>query len=303
MTQPRPGPDHSLYRHSPFPTRPTLRWPGGERLAFAVFLYLEHWELSPPPESVYDRRHESLLGAVFPNYKIHSQYEYGNRVGIFRVLEALGKYNWPITIAANASACLHYPALVRHLVQAGCEFAAHGWSATRMLSSAMTAEVEARAIAESMDAVAQATGRRPVGWIGQDYGESTHTLDLLANAGIEYVADWANDDQPYFMNTRPTLVSIPNQCEWDDVQLVWHRKVHPSAHCESMCEAFDRLHEEGAKTAMFFGLHIHPWLSGAPHRICYLESALERLATKSEVWHAAAGQIATHVRASSVAAS
>ena len=62
---------------------------------------------------------------------------------------------------------------------------------------------------------------RPRGWIGLDYGESTVTPHLLAEAGLDYVADWGNDDQVYFLATNPPLLSIPNQAEWDDVQLIW----------------------------------------------------------------------------------
>lgn len=296
MTERRPGPDHALYAHSPFFQRPELVWPEGARLAACTFLYLEHWELTPPADAVYDRRHDGPLGGLSPNYKGHSLYEYGNRVGIFRVLDALAKYDWPITIAANASACLRYPALIAELKARGCEFAAHGWSVNRMLSSAMSEDAERAAIRESLDTMERVIGTRPTGWIGQDYGESTRTPQLLAEVGLAYVADWANDDQPYRMHTTPALVSIPNQCEWDDVQLVWHRKIHPSVHRDGVVEAFERLYEDGAQTGMFFGLHIHPWLSGASHRIAYLEDALARMAAKPAVWHTTAGEVAARFR-------
>lgn len=291
MTERRAGPDHALYPHSPLPQRARLRWPGSARVAFCVFLYFEYWELDPPQGTVYDRRHDGALGGLFPNYKVHSQFEYGNRVGIFRVLDALDRHGLPVTVAANAGACRNYPFLVREFQNRNYEIAAHGSFATRMLSSQMTEAEERAAIGESLDTIEQTTGQRPRGWIGQDFGESTRTPQLLAEAGVSYVADWANDDQPYVMQTSPPLISIPNQSEWDDVQLMWHRKIHPSVHRDGVCAAFERLHQDGAENGMFFGLHIHPWLMGAPHRIGYLEDALARLVTKGEVWRTTAGGV------------
>jgi hypothetical protein len=294
MTDRRLGPDHALYRHSPLPDRAPLRWPAGNRLAFVVFLYFEYWELDPPKDAIYDKRHDGPIGGLFPNYKVHTQYEYGNRVGIFRVLDLLDRHKLPVTVAANAGACEKYPYLVRQFRERGYEFAAHGSFATRMLSSAMSEADERAAIASSLDTIARTTGTRPRGWIGQDYGESTITPHLLGEAGLSYLADWGNDDQPYLTCTQPPLLSIPNQTEWDDVQLIWHRKVHPAIWCDTVVEAFSCLHADGADTGRFFGLHIHPWLMGMPHRIGYLEAAIERIASVPEVWRTTAGAVADH---------
>ena len=106
---------------------------------------------------------------------------------------------------------------MRQFGERSYEFAAHGTFATRMLSSQMSEAEERAAIASSLDTIARTAGTRPRGWIGQDYGESTVTPHLLAEAGLDYVADWGNDDQAYFLATNPPLLSISNQAEWDDV--------------------------------------------------------------------------------------
>lgn len=297
MTERREGPDHSLYRHSPLQERAPLRWPGNAGVALVVFLYFETWEIDPPKGSIYDRRHDGALGGLFPNYKVYSQYEYGNRVGVARVLDLLDRRRLPVTVAANSAACEKYPYLVRQFHARNYEFAAHGSFATRMLSSQMSEVEERAAIAESLDIIQRATGARPRGWIGQDYGESTTTLRLLAEAGLHYVADWGNDDQPYLLQTLPTLLSIPNQAEWDDVQMIWHRKVHPAIWRDTTLEAFSQLHADGASSGTVFGLHIHPWLMGQPHRIGYLEAVVDKIAVASEVWRTTAGGIADHFAA------
>ena len=175
MTERREGPDHTLYLHLPRPDRVPLRWPNGARVAFVVFLYFEAWEIDPPNSAVYDKRHDGVIGGLFPNYKTWSQYEYGNRVGIVRVLDLLGRHKLPVTVAANAGACERYRYLVRQFRERKYEFAAHGTFATRMLSTQMSESDERAAISESLDAIERTSGTRPRGWIGQDYGESTIT--------------------------------------------------------------------------------------------------------------------------------
>jgi peptidoglycan/xylan/chitin deacetylase (PgdA/CDA1 family) len=212
-----------------------------------------------------------------------------------RLLDLLDRHGLPVTIAANAGACAKYPYLVRQFSERGFEFAAHGSFATRMLSSRMSEGEERATIAESLDTIAQATGTRPRGWIGQDYGESSVTPRLLAGSGLDYVADWGNDDQPYMLQTQPPLLSIPNQAEWDDVQMIWHRKVSPAIWRDTVLEAFRQLHADGAASGAVFGLHIHPWLIGQPHRIAILEAVVDKIAAASRVWRTTAGGIADHV--------
>lgn len=295
MTERREGPDHTLYRHSPRPERAPIRWPNGARVAFVVFLYFETWEIDPPKDAVYDRRHDGVIGGLFPNYKTWSQYEYGNRVGIVRVLDLLKRHRLTATVAANAMACETYPSLVARFRERGYEFAAHGMSATRMLSSAVRVDEERATIASVLAAIERASGTRPRGWIGQDYGESTITPHLLAEAGLTYVADWGNDDQPSLLNTQPPLLSIPNQAEWDDVQMIAHRKVRADVWRDTVLEAFTQLNADGATSGTVFGLHIHPWLSGAPHRIALLEEIVDKIAATSDVWYTTADGIAGHL--------
>jgi peptidoglycan/xylan/chitin deacetylase (PgdA/CDA1 family) len=292
MTERRPGPDHALYPHMPLRQRAWLRWPGDARVALIVFLYFETWEIDPSQDAVYDRRHDGAIGGLFPNYKGWSQYEYGNRVGIVRVLDLLDRHRLPATVAVNSGACERYPYLVQQFRARGYEFAAHGAFATRMLSSRMSETQERAAITDALDTIERATGTRPRGWIGQDYGESTLTPHLLAAAGLSYVADWGNDDQPYRLQTQPPLVSIPNQAEWDDVQMIAHRKVQAAVWRDTVLEAFGRLHQDGAASGTVFGLHIHPWLTGAPHRIALLEEIVERIAATPDVWRTTAGELA-----------
>lgn len=289
------GIDNPHYAHSPLPHRSPLVWPGNARLAMCVFVYLEYYELDPPKGTRRDPRFSEMSGYFFPDYRTYSWHEYGNRVGIFRVLDALERYGAKVTVAANAEACRRYPYLVDTVQRRGYEIAAHGLTATRMLSSEMSVEEERSYITDTTESIERWTGTRPRGWVGQDYGESARTPQLLAESGYEYVADWANDDQPYSMLTHPPLLSIPNQEEWDDVQMLWHRRVPAPVFPRAIAEAFDVLWHESADTGRFFGLHIHPWLLGAPHRIALLEEALAAICLRPAVWHCRAADVADHL--------
>ena len=288
----KPGMDHPHHPFWPLPSRPRLGWPDGARLAFWVLLHLEYWELDPPEDAVRDPRFVGELGSFFPDYRTWTQRDYGNRVGIFRVLELLDRYGLKVTVAANSAALERYPYLVEELKRRGYEFAAHGSHATRMITSRMSESEERQFIASSIEAVTRAVGTKPNGWLGQDYGESARTPALLAEAGLDYVMDWPNDDQPYRMTVGTPFVSIPNQAEWDDVQLLWMRKVGMATYPKVLTEAFETLHEEGASSGRIFGLSLHPWLIGMAHRIRYLDDALRRIVEYREVWQATAGEIA-----------
>ncbi len=293
----RPGMDHDLYPFAPLPRRPALAWPGGARLAFWVVVHLERWELDPPAGALRDPRFKDPNGDFRPDYRSYSIREYGNRVGIFRIFEALDRHGIRATVAANSAACERYPFLVEECRRRGWEFAAHGSHATRMLSSRLSEAQERAAIGEAIERITQAAGARPTGWISQDFGESARTPQLLAESGMEYLADWPNDDQPYLMTTQPPLVSIPYQAEWDDVQALWHRRILTPDYPALVEEACAVLHGEGARSGRSFGLGIHPWLFGMPHRIRYLVQALERLSGFDGVWQAPLGEIARHARA------
>lgn len=288
--------DHPHYRYSAMPARPTLAWPGGARLAAFVTLYVEHWELAPPADAHRDPRFVGEYGSFFPDYRTWTQREYGNRVGIFRVLDALDAAGIVPAIALNAMAITRYPQLIEKLcARPGVEFVAHGESATRMLTTKMTEADERATIAGVLDAIERATGRRPTGWCGQDFGESIRTPQLLAEAGLAYVLDWPNDDQPYRLATSPSIVSVPNHSEWDDVQAQWFRRVSPADHARLAIEAFDGLREEGAASGRVFGLGIHGWVSGMPNRIRYLRELLLALRGREGVWWTTPGAIAAHV--------
>ena len=289
------GMDNPWYDFSPYPKRPKLNWPRNARVAFYVVLHLEYYELLPPDGIVRDSRFTGEFGTYHPDYRTWTQREYGNRTGIFRVLDVLDRYQIRAGVAVNAMAAERYPFLMEQFRKRNYEIIGHGVSANRMISSKMSEAEEKQEIATSLAALEKASGTAPRGWLGQEFGESQRTPKLLADAGLDYVLDWPNDDQPYPMHVGEgrKFVSLPNQPEWDDVQQLWLRRINTTRYPDIVGDAFELLHREGGQV---FNLSIHPWLMGMAHRIKYLDEALRRVERFGNVWHATPGEVAKHYR-------
>ena len=289
------GMDNPWYDYAPYPKRPKLNWPRNARVAFYVVLHLEYYELLPPDGVVKDSRFTGEFGTYQPDYRTWTQREYGNRTGIFRVLDVLDRYQIRAGVAVNAMAAERYPFLMEQFRKRNYEIIGHGVSANRMISSKMSEAEEKQEIATSLAALEKASGTAPRGWLGQEFGESPRTPKLLADAGLDYVLDWPNDDQPYPMHVGEgrKFVSLPNQPEWDDVQQLWLRRINTTRYPDLVGDAFELLHHEGGQV---FNLSIHPWLMGMAHRIKYLDEALRRVERFGNVWHATPVEVAKHYR-------
>ncbi len=295
MPGPRhPGMDHTIYPFSALPTRPDFALPGGATVAFYVLLHLEYFELQPPDDAYRDPRFRGEFGDYKPEYRAWTYREYGARVGIFRILDLLAEFGLTASVAVNAMAAEHYRPLITLLRDAGHEPVAHGLSSSRMITSRMDPAAERSFIAESRDRLAQVWGAVPRGWHGQDYGATDRTSLLLAELGFDYTLDWNNDEQPYWHNPGQTLVSVPAQAEWDDVQTHWLRRTPIQSFPTLVGDAADQLlADPGGRV---FGIGLHPWMIGAPHRIRYLREALQRVVGRPGLQPATAGEIASWFR-------
>ena len=290
----RRGMDHDHYAWNPLNARrAVLAWPERARVALCVVVNLEHMEWSPAPGSY---KLPTLAGGYgqgpFPDVTAWSHREYGHRVGIFRVLDALDAHGIKPTIAVDAMTAEHYPFLVRHCRTRGDEIVGHGISVSRMITSQMSEDEEHEYIRTSVDALTRAFGTTPQGWLGPEYGESPRTPRLLAQAGIRYVYDWVNDEQPYpFTIPEGELYALPISLPLDDVNALWDRRIDIDRYGAMIRETFDVLYREGAQTGKLLVLHLHPWLIGQPFRIGVLEDALSHIAHREGVWAATGSAI------------
>jgi allantoinase len=285
--------DNPYYDWSPFPNRPPLRWPDDARVAVCVIVSLEHIEWVPPdgalvsPSVVY----MGPWPRVWDTGEV-SHHEYGNRVGVFRVMKLLDRYGIRATTAMDAALVQLAPTLVHRCQERDWEFIGHGIAASRLISERMTESEERAVIRTSLDVLEEATGRPPVGWLGADYGESTRTVRLLAEEGVHYVCDWPNDEQPYRMKVpNGSMVALPVTLELDDIYTHRRRFIPTHRWAEMAVEAFERLYRDGEQSGRLLVLNLHPWTIGQPFRIKHLEYVLEQVMRNAGVWVATGGEI------------
>lgn len=296
--------EHDFYTPSRSLAAPIL-WPGGATLAVVFLLSVEHYEIGPP-EGVF--MPPNLPGGFgrgpYPDFRTYSHREYGNRVGVFRLLDVFEKFGVRGTAAVDAFSAANRSAVLQRLVSREWELAGHGQTVNRVISARMSYDAERAYVDESLAAVERACGRRPRGWHGPEYGESPDTPHILADLGISYVVDWPNDDRPYWMQTRSgRLISLPIAADLDDVCAHWHRKISMDRWRQLVIEAVDRLSSEGREDGHVLVLNLHPWLMGQAFRATYLEEVLAALTRRSDIWMTTGEEVAAywaaHQRASS----
>jgi len=250
--------------------RPTLSLPNGARLAVWTIVNVEEWSIERNmPRTVLPPPYGQPLQPDLPNWAWH---EYGMRVGFWRFVEVLKKFDIKATLALNGSVSKSYPPVVKAALEAGWEFMGHGWIQRPMHH----VEDQKKAITDTMAAIKAFTGRKARGWESPGLTETYDTIDWLAEAGVEYVADWVLDDQPCPISTSSgQIVSIPYTVEMNDIAMMALQN-HPSEEwLRRGIDTFDRLYLEGAKSARVMAISIHPYITGVPHRIAYLERLYE----------------------------
>lgn len=252
--------------------RAPLTLPDGGRLILWPVLALEVWDIArpmartviPPPQG------QPLLPDI-PNWSWH---EYGMRVGFWRLkrmLEALGVRP---TVTLNARVCEDYPRVAEACLEAGWEFNAHAYEQIPMHK----VDDERAVIARSIDVIARFCGVRPRGWFGPGLTQTFATLDNLAAEGIEYIGDWAFDDQPVPLATaHGPVVALPYNFEIHDIVMMAIQH-HPSdEYRRRALDAFDTLYAEGLESTRVLAVAMHPYLSGSPHRIRHVRETLEHI--------------------------
>jgi peptidoglycan/xylan/chitin deacetylase (PgdA/CDA1 family) len=260
--------------------RPKLELPGGARVVVWSIVNLEVWDIArpmarqvlPPPTGI------TQLPDV-PNWTWH---EYGMRVGFWRFHAMYQRLKIKPTLALNARVCVDYPRVAQACRDSGWEFMGHSYE-----QGPIHGEKDQPAmIRRCVDTIRDFTGKPPVGWLGPGLTETYETPEHLAAAGIKYIGDWVYDDEPTEIRTdNGPLVTIPYSMETNDipVMIVQH---HEAAYWQQKCiDQFDRLYQEGAKRPKVMAIAIHPYISGQPFRIKYLEQVYAHIAKKKGVLH------------------
>jgi allantoinase len=262
-----------LFPYQAIVDRPRVTWPNSARVAVWVIPNIEHFHIE--------------IGNQAPDIRNHSRRDYGNRVGVWRIIEVLAKHGVRGTVALNAEVGRFYPRIMEEVTKLKWELMGHGLTNSVLLTG-MPKDDEAALIAE-VHAVIGQWGQTMRGWLGPGLSETWHTLDLLRENGVEYVCDWVNDDLPYRMNNG--LYSIPYSIELNDMPLFNMPSIDIGEFELRIRETFDVLYEEGASNGRVMAIALHPFLIGVPHRIRALDRALAYIASHGNVWFATGSEI------------
>ena len=264
--------------YEPITERPKLRLPGGARVAVWTIVNVENWLADGPmPRTILAPPMGQPLLPDVPNWAWH---EYGMRVGFWRFMEVLGSRQIKATLALNGSVCRVYEKACAAALEAGWEFLGHGFVQKPM----HWLDDEPAAIADTIAAIRDFTGKPPRGWESPGLSETLATLDHLIEAGIEYVCNWPLDDQPVRMATpKGGIVAMPYTLEVNDVVISAVQQQPSDALFSRGRDTFDRLYQEGEDVPRVMAISIHPYLTGAPHRIRYLEALYDHILAHEEI--------------------
>jgi len=258
--------------------RKPLAMPGDARMIIWPVLALEVWDITramarmvlPPPQGV----------PMIPDAPNWSWHEYGMRVGFWRVKRMLDELDIRPTVTLNARTCLEYPRVATACLDSGWEFNAHAYEQIPMHKL----EDESASIKKTVKVIKKFSGKAPRGWFGPGLTQTYTTIDYLAEAGIEYIGDWVLDDQPVWVKTTSKpIVALPYNYEVHDIVLMAIQNHTSEVFLQRALDYFETIYSESQKTTKIMAIAMHPYLSGAAHRIKYVRETFEHILSKPGV--------------------
>jgi allantoinase len=246
--------------------RKPFKLPGNARVAVWVIVNVEKWDirnpmprpLVPPPGG----------GSVVPDIPNYSWFDYGLRVGFWRIKRVLDRHKIKGVLSLNAAVCDTNPRVVEECLKSDWEILAHSY-----VQRVIHAEKDERdMIRRTLHRIRDFSGQAPRGWMGPGLNETWDTLDILAEEGIEYVADWVNDDEPYPLQVKKgSIISVPYTVELNDIPVHLYHYMGSSGLYERSRLQFDTLYEESKERAKIMTVSVHPYVTGVAHRIGFYD--------------------------------
>lgn len=292
LAYPRRGHGQDMDRHDwrLAKDRPKVALSDGRQVAAMIVVACEHHPIDPA-KTPFNHPHGMIT--PYPDLRHFTTRDYGNRVGVFRILKAMRTRGVRATFALSAALLDRARPLVDAILNDGHEIAAAGLLGDAIHHSGLGADEERAMIAQTREAFA-AAGLEPTVWLSPARQESFNTPDLLAEAGFTAVLDWETDQVPVAMRTRRgALWALPVHNELDDFKLLIERKQTEELWARQILEAKEFLKSEHDRYgAQVLGVSLTPFVTGQPFRIGALETVLDGLASDEAAWCASARDVA-----------
>ncbi len=282
---------------------PDPGWPGGARVALQFVLNYEEGAENTVLHG--DPGSEQFLSeianaATFPSrhLSMESLYEYGARVGVWRILREFERRGLPLTVFGVAMALQRHPDVARAAVELGHEIACHGWR--WILYQNVAEPVEREHMATAVRVIRELTGARPLGWYtGRD---SPNTRRLVCDdGGFLYDSDYYGDELPFWTDVarsdgqRVRHLVVPYTLDANDMRFASPAGFATAgAFFEYLRDTFDVLYAEGAESPRMMSIGMHCRLLGKPGRIVALQKFLDHVERHDRVWICRRIDIARH---------
>jgi peptidoglycan/xylan/chitin deacetylase (PgdA/CDA1 family) len=275
------------FDYSALPQRKRWQLPGGARVAVYTVVNVEEWDIEKPVAREYVTSPAGVT--TVPNVPNWAWHEYGMRVGIWRLMDALAERDLQASAAINARVC-EGPGepVARAMRDAGWPFMGHGYAQVpvHLINN------QRESFHKCFEILSNYTGTAPKGWLGPGLHETLDTLDHLAEAGFKFVCDWPMDEQPVEMKTESgPVVAMPYSMELSDLPMMVVHQHESRVWLERATTQFDRLYKDGARQPRVLSMSVHPYIMGAPHRVGYFEAAYDYMLQHEDVWFTTAEEI------------
>lgn len=296
MTWEQPRDLHGYGKHPP-----DAAWPNGARIALQCVLNYEEGGENTLLNG--DAGSEAFLSDIIGAVPLEGQrhismeslYDYGARVGVWRLLDLFGRKQIPLTVFAVARAAEQNPDAIAAMIEAGHEIACHGyrWINYQEIDEATERDHMRKAI----EILTEMTGERPLGWYTGRTSPNTRRL-VAEEGGFLYDADAYDDDLPYWqaVDGKPQLI-VPYTLDANDMRFATAQGFNSGNQFFTyLKDAFDVLYEEGAQTKRMMSIGLHCRIAGRPGRLAAVERFLDYARSHDSVWFCRRIDIARHWR-------
>lgn len=278
--------DCPLFGYSALKHRRKWKWHNKYNIAFYIAINLEHFSWGSPLGAGIGKPSSDNISLQTPDILNWSWREYGNRCGIWRLIDLLNDLNLPSSILTNSTIYQHAPQIIDAFIERGDEIIAHGQT-NSLKQSDMDYKTETKMIYETTKILSDYNEKKkydkyPVnGWLAPWISTTDKTLEILKENKYQYTLDYCMDDQPVWMSLsaqkkEDKILSIPYPQEMNDIPYFLSNKYHSSQFVNDIKNNFDELYEESVRndTSYVCGLALHPYIIGQPNRLRELRGVL-----------------------------
>lgn len=276
------------YDYVPIIDRPPLELPGGARVAVVPYINIEHF-----PCDVAGIGIAPQTNAFTPDTLNYGWRDYGNRVGLWRIMKLLDDLGARATVCLNSDIIREAPRIIEEGMKRNWAWIGHGinnaWE--NYLAGAEPAR-EREIISTALAAMQRAIGRKTKGWLSPGLTHTFNTPDILVELGLEYLCDYTADDHPFRFNTSGgTLIAVPYSIDLNDVPTVLVEGISGEEFGNMIVDQFDVLYDEGRTNGRIMPVCLHTFLVGQPFRFKHLRRAFEYIARHDHVWWATSDEV------------